>query len=195
MITTPPRTPRDAHRDSRLPPETTDPPATCPLAADQQLDELTSIRIVPTVRRTQQPNRSDPTAAPAHTRRLSRTLVNFWLDAMLGGVFVLLSITAVIVQFVFPPGIAARGVSLWGMSYGQWCSLQFALIATLGLGVLVHVMLHWSWVCGVLARRILGQSSLPDDGIRTIYGVGLLIGLLLSGAVAVGLAQWMIVLP
>lgn len=127
--------------------------------------------------------------------RISRTLVNFWLDILLAVIFVKLCITAVIVQFVFPPGIAARGASLWGMSYGQWCSIQFALLAVLGLGVLLHVMLHWTWICSVLTKRILGKSQLPDDGIRTIYGVGLLICLLLIGAVCVGAAQWMIVMP
>ena len=127
--------------------------------------------------------------------RISRTLVNFWLDALLATVFVKLCITAVIVQFVFPPGVAARGVSLWSMSYGQWCSIQFSLLAVLALGVLVHVMLHWTWVCGVLAKRILGLKKTPDNGIRTIYGVGLFIGLLVIGAAAVGLAQWMIISP
>ncbi|MCR9201218.1 MAG: DUF4405 domain-containing protein [Planctomycetaceae bacterium] len=128
-------------------------------------------------------------------KRVSRTLINFWLDAVLGILFVLLCLTAVIVQFVFPPGVAARGVTLWGGSYGHWCSLQFTLIAILGLGVLVHVMLHWSWVCSVLTRRILRTDAVLDDGLRTIYGVGLLIGLLLGGATVIGIAQWMIVLP
>ena len=52
--------------------------------------------------------------APAPNRspgRVSRTLVNFWLDTALGVFFVLLCVTATIVQFVFPPGVAARGVS------------------------------------------------------------------------------------
>ncbi|MEQ9406335.1 MAG: DUF4405 domain-containing protein [Fuerstiella sp.] len=136
-------------------------------------------------------------AAPSGrgTGRISRTLVNFWLDTLLAAVFVSLCITAVIVQFVFPPGVAARGWTLWGMTYGQWSSLQFAQVALLGLGVLVHVMLHWTWVCSVLTKRVLHKAVLPDDGIRTVYGVGLLIVLLVGAALAVGLAQWMIVQP
>ncbi|MCA9050648.1 MAG: DUF4405 domain-containing protein [Planctomycetaceae bacterium] len=134
-------------------------------------------------------------ASPPKAGRVSRTLVNFWLDVVLGAAFVLLSVAAVIVQFVFPPGTATKGWFLWGMSYGQWCSIQFALIALLGIGVLVHVMLHWTWVCGVLSKRILNQSEIPDDGIRTVYGVGLLIALLLFGAVVVGVAQMTIVSP
>lgn len=137
------------------------------------------------------------TVSPANhpPGRISRTLVNFWLDGLLGLVFVKLCIVAVIVQFVFPPGIAARGASLWGMNYGQWCSVQFAVLSFLGLGILLHVMLHWTWVCSVLTKRVLGLREIPDDGIRTIYGVGLLICLLLLGATSIGVAQWMIVLP
>ncbi len=130
-----------------------------------------------------------------HPGKVSRTLVNFWLDGVLALVFFKLCVTAVVVQFVFPPGIVARNWTLWGMSYGQWCSVQFGLIATLGLGVLVHVMLHWTWVCSVMTKRVLHRQQMPDDGIRTVYGVGLLIGLLLIGAVTVGIAQWMIIRP
>ena len=114
---------------------------------------------------------------------------------MLMMAFVSLAITSVIVQFVFPPGVATRGWVLWGMSYGQWCSLQFGLLSILGFGILIHVMLHWTWVCGVIARQVMGQRKLPDNGIRTIYGVGLLIILLVSGAAVIGLAMLTIQTP
>jgi hypothetical protein len=127
--------------------------------------------------------------------RVSRTLVNFWLDSLLLLVFALHSITAVIVQFVFPPGVAAKGWALWSMNYGQWCSVQFFFLSVLAFGILVHVMLHWSWVCGVIARKLFHQRDLPDDGIRTVYGVGLLIVLLLSGAAIVGIAMMSIKMP
>lgn len=127
--------------------------------------------------------------------KFSRTMVNFWLDALLAIVFVSLSIVAVIVQFVFPPGVGAKGWSLWGMSYGQWCSIQFGLLAFLGVGVVLHVMLHWTWVCSVMAKRLFKSKKMPDDGIRTVYGVGFLIVLLLTGAICVGLAMMTIQMP
>ena len=96
-------------------------------------------------------------AAAAGTR-IARTLINFWLDTLLMLVFVALSITAVIVQFVFPPGVAAKGWLLWGMNYGQWCGLQFTGLCILGFGVVVHVMLHWAWVCGVVVRKMMGST-------------------------------------
>ena len=131
----------------------------------------------------------------AEGTRLSKTLINFWLDVALMAAFTALSLVSVIVQFVFPPGTAAKDWVLWNMNYGQWCSLQFGLHCFLGLGIVVHVMLHWTWVCGVISRKLLGQRELPDDGIRTVYGVGLLIVLLLTGAAVVGLAMMTIQMP
>ncbi len=172
---------------------------TTPMAEGDQVDSLSSDALVKKKRAILHSDMHDhivpATNNAPHSGKISRTLVNFWLDGALGVVFVTLCVTAVIVQFVFPPGIVARDWLLWGMSYGQWCSLQFGLIAVLGLGVLVHIMLHWTWVCSVMTRRILHKNQMPDDGIRTVYGVGLLIGLLLMGAVTVGIAQWMIVRP
>jgi hypothetical protein len=81
------------------------------------------------------------------------------------------------------------------MNFGQWCSVQFFFLSVLTFGIVVHVMLHWSWVCGVIARKLLHQRELPDDGIRTVYGVGLLIVLLLSGATVVGIAMMSIKMP
>lgn len=134
-------------------------------------------------------SRAPANRTPATGRGRSRkTIINFWLDAALLVVFVSLGIVAVIVQFVFPPGTAASGWTLWGLSYGQWASLQFVILCVLALGVLVHVMLHWSWICGVIARRLLGRSKLPDSGTQTLYGVGLLIVLLNLAGVIVALA-------
>lgn len=131
----------------------------------------------------------------ANGSRVSPAVINFWLDTLLMLAFVALSITAVIVQFVFPPGVAAKGWLLWGMDFSQWCSIQFGILAVLGFGVVVHVMLHWQWVCGVVVRKLLHQKELPDDGIRTIYGVGLLIALLLTGATIIGIAMLTIQMP
>lgn len=126
---------------------------------------------------------------------VSRTLINFWLDAALMVAFVALALVSVIVQFVFPPGVAAKGWLLWSVNYSQWCGLQFGLLSFLGFGIVVHVMLHWTWVCSVITKKLLHRKELPDDGIRTVYGVGLLIVLLLTGAVVIGVAMMTIQMP
>jgi hypothetical protein len=105
--------------------------------------------------------------------------ISFALDALLLVMFVCLCIVAVIVRFVFPPGPAAKEWTLWGLDYDAWGGVQFGLLAALTVGILVHVMFHWSWVCNVLASRLSGNKrARVDDGMQTIYGVGLLIVLL-----------------
>ena len=128
-------------------------------------------------------------------RGISRSVVNFWLDSLLLALFVLLGITAVIVQFVFPPAAASRGWTLWGFTFGGWLSVQFGLLAVLAFGIVVHLMLHWSWVCGVAARQLARRPQVPDSGLQTIYGVGLLIAVLLLGATVVGAATMTIRMP
>jgi hypothetical protein len=51
--------------------------------------------------------------------------------------------------------------------------LQFGLLAALAAGNLVHVMFHWSWVCNLIASRLVTRGRV-DDGMQTIYGVVLL---------------------
>lgn len=130
------------------------------------------------------PARGEPTSAPATAAIAKRqgwswSLINLVLDAALLVVFMALCFAAVVVRFVFPPGPAAGGWSLWGLDYDAWGGIQFGLLAVLAGGILVHVMFHWSWVCNVIASRLAGRGARVDDGLQTIYGVGLLIGLLL----------------
>jgi hypothetical protein len=119
---------------------------------------------------------------------MSRTVLNFLLDLMLLLAFLGLVCCAAILRFVFPPGPEARGWRLWGLTYDHWTSLQMGMVGLLALGVLVHVMLHWNWVCGVVASRVRGKGRV-DEGTQTLYGVGVLIfllhivGLVLAAAV------------
>jgi hypothetical protein len=119
---------------------------------------------------------------------MSRTIVNFLLDATLLVAFCVLLFSAVIVRFIFPPGPEALGWQLWSLSFDQWASVQFGMVALLALGILLHIMLHWTWICGVLATRLARDKKAKlDDGTQTIYGVGLLIVIfnILGRAVAV----------
>ena len=99
---------------------------------------------------------------------------------------------SVIVRFVFPSVGSATGYQLWGMPLARWMDLQFGLIALLFLGIVIHVMLHWSWVCGVLGGKLFrtkdGTKRTFDEGQRTILGVGLLIVLLNIMGVGIALA-------
>ena len=131
---------------------------------------------------------SAATCTPRGSRGMpwSWSQINLLLDALLLVLFLTLGYTALVVRFVFPPGPAAQGWLLWGLDYDAWAGIQFSLLAVLTLGILVHVMLHWSWICNVVACTLSSRKARVDDGLQTIYGVGLLIVLL--GIVGVALA-------
>jgi hypothetical protein len=107
----------------------------------------------------------------------SRTAVNFVLDAVLLMLFVALCILSVILEFVFPVGTQADGWVLWTHDYGAWSRFRFGVLATFAAAIVLHVMLHWSWVCGVVASRMGKKKpgAAHDDPSRTLWGVGLLI--------------------
>ena len=111
-------------------------------------------------------------------RRLSVTVINFWID-----VCILISLAAVgwvtaTLQIAFPAPTGADGWTLWGLGYDDWRDVQFILLCVFACGILIHVMMHWNWVCSVIAVQILRVRQRPDDGMQTIYGVGTLIVLL-----------------
>ena len=130
-------------------------------------------------------NRKPPKPKPTHRVGFfsrHQTMINFWLDTALLVNFVLLIWVAVVVQFVFPPAENAAGYLLWGLSLSQFMEIQFGVLAVFFLGIVLHLMMHWSWVCGVIGSRLFrqkdGQKRAMDDGQRTILGVGLMIVLL-----------------
>ena len=124
-------------------------------------------------------------------RKLTKTDVNFWLDFLLLIAFVVLCGCATIVEFVFPPGPQADGWLLWGKTYSEWSRMEYGILCFFAAAVLLHVMLHWTWVCGVVESR-LGRkganAAARDEPTRTLWGVGLLILILNVVGVAVAAA-------
>lgn len=123
--------------------------------------------------------------------KFNKTVVNFWLDTFLLLVFLLLCWCGVILRYVFPPVTKIEGWTLWGGSFGFWSDVEFATLCILSAGIMLHVMLHWSWVCGVVGkwqRNRKGAKPGPseDTGSRTLWGVGLLI--LICNVIGLGIA-------
>ncbi len=115
-------------------------------------------------------------------KRISKTDVNFWLDAFLLCVFLMLCWSSVIVRYVFPPATKSAGWTLWGLGYLAWTDIQFVILCVLASSILLHVMLHWTWVCGMVEswrrkRRGTGKTTKQSTGARTLWGVGLLIAI------------------
>ncbi|QEG33820.1 DUF4405 domain-containing protein [Bythopirellula goksoeyrii] len=116
-------------------------------------------------------------------KKLTKTTINFWLDTFLLCVFLALCCVSVILRYVFPPGTDSAGWTLWGLDFLAWNDVQFFTLCLLAASVLLHVMLHWTWVCGVIGNWVRksqsgNTASKADNGSRTLWGVGLLIALL-----------------
>lgn len=118
-----------------------------------------------------------------------KTLINFWLDTTLLVLFVLQGWMLTVVQVVFPRGSGDQW-TIWGATALDWLDRLFATFCVFSVGVLLHVMLHWSWVCGTVSTRILGRKARKDDGTQTLLGVGLLVVLLHLFAAGVLAARW-----
>jgi len=117
--------------------------------------------------------------APRPARsRVSMSVINFGLDASLLVMLVALGWISSVLRFVFPAPTTADGWKLWGWNYDEWSDFQFAWVCALGVGVLLHVILHWNWVCSVVTAQVLRTRQRIDDSMQTIYGVGVLIVLL-----------------
>ncbi|MCC7291682.1 MAG: DUF4405 domain-containing protein [Phycisphaerales bacterium] len=112
---------------------------------------------------------------------MSRSGVNFLVDVLLLASLLAFLFTGGVLLFVFPVPAESAGWFVWGLDYLTWLRLHLALTGWFVLVVLLHVILHWTWVCGFimarLARRSHPAKALPD-GVRTLYGVCVLIALL-----------------
>lgn len=105
-----------------------------------------------------------------------KTLVNFWLDSLLLFLFLVQSWLLTVVTLVFPRGRSSG--MIWGANVGDWLDALFLASCIFAVGIVLHVMLHWSWICGTISTKLLGRKAGKDDGTQTLIGVGFLIFLL-----------------
>jgi hypothetical protein len=139
---------------------------------------------------------SQTLAAPTRKpRRLSMSVINFWIDALILVLLTTVGWISAMLQVTFPAPTTADGWTLWGLDYNQWRDLQFGALCLFALGILLHVMMHWNWVCSVIAAQILRVRQRPDEGMQTIYGVGTLILLLHLIAAGVVVAMFCVHRP
>jgi len=102
-----------------------------------------------------------------------------WLNFVVDGVTALCAIgivwTGLLMYFVLPPG-SGRGATLLGMDRHEWGGWHLYL-ALGGLAlVLVHVMLHWQWVCVMACRCVPGwRKDQPRRSRRIVAGIAVVL--------------------
>ena len=103
-----------------------------------------------------------------------RTSTNFWLDLVSFVAMFCLAATGGLMYFVLPPG-TGHSRSLFGFNRHDFGTIHFYL-AVLALVLLaVHIILHWNWVCCVVARA-LGKTK-PSARTQKVWGWSVLVGL------------------
>jgi hypothetical protein len=119
---------------------------------------------------------------------MKRNTINFWIDSLTLAVFTGLAWTGCLIHYILPPRYGrAKGVEmlLWGWDRHDYGQVHFYLAITLLVLLLVHVWLHWAWVCNTIAN-LLGRAKAPYAK-RLMYG---LIVLLLLTAGTAGSLMW-----
>ncbi len=115
---------------------------------------------------------------------MSRATLNFLIDVATFIVALGMAATGVLLRFVLPPGSGERR-SVWDLTRHEWGGLHFWLAVVLGGLVLVHLALHWNWVCSFVARQFRAASSPPQPssglrrnllGLAAVAVVALLVG-------------------
>jgi hypothetical protein len=84
---------------------------------------------------------------------MRRNTLNFILDAVaLIGILALVA-SGFLMRWVLPPGSrGGAGKSLWGWGRHDIGDAHFYIAAGLVLLLVLHVALHWTWVCGIVGQ-------------------------------------------
>ncbi len=117
---------------------------------------------------------------------MRKNTINFIVDLITLIVMLSLISTGLIIRYILPPGsgghAGGRGLLLWGMHRHDWGDIHFWLSMTLILLLLIHLILHWSWVMGTIRcwfRKKDCESSIRQSKrAQHLYGVSFLFGLI-----------------
>ncbi len=122
---------------------------------------------------------------------MRRTTLNFAVEIVTFLAALGMIATGLIVRWVLPPGSGSRR-ELWSLTRHEWGDVHFWLAVGLVVLAVVHIALHWNWVCAV-AGRWVGRRGNPDthrDRIRrNAYGAALLVVIFAGLAAFVWIAQ------
>lgn len=112
---------------------------------------------------------------------MDRAKKNFLIDSMLFVLFVLLTGSGFLLEYLLPSGSGGQGnkpgVTVWGMTRHEWGSVHY-WIALVMLGLMaVHLVLHWRWIVAMVRGK-----KREAAGVRALVGVFGLAGLMLFAA-------------
>jgi hypothetical protein len=110
---------------------------------------------------------------------MRQQVLNFVIDLVTLVVMLGVSATGLLLRWILVPGSrGGRGLEFLGLGRRDWGDIHFWLSVALLVLVLVHVALHWTWVCALVARwtrRSSSQRPVVTPAKQWLYGVGFLV--------------------
>jgi hypothetical protein len=113
---------------------------------------------------------------------IKRATINFIVDLISFLDLVGLTCTGLIMKYVLPPGTGGCGRllhggpgrahirTLWSMSRHEWGSIHYALAVIFLALMVVHIILHWSWIKNYVKRLLVSRGESCDS--QSSQGVG-----------------------
>lgn len=110
---------------------------------------------------------------------MRRDTLNFVVDLLALVAMMGLIASGLVQRYLLPPGSrGGRGLSLWGLDRHGWGDIHFWIAVGLGALLVLHVALHWTWVCVLVARWLRpaeAPAGIPSATRRNIAGLVFLV--------------------
>ena len=109
---------------------------------------------------------------------MRKNTLNFIVDLLtMLAIFAMVG-TGLIIYYTLPAGSVKQGLTLWGLDRHAWGEVHFWAAVVLAALLVLHVALHWAWVCGTTRRLMLGPKRAAGRGKSTLdnlWGAGFLV--------------------
>jgi len=90
---------------------------------------------------------------------MKRSTLHLTVDGLMAFGAVGLILTGLLIEFVLPPG--SRQASVRGWTRHDWGDVHFWFAMGILVAGVLHLVLHWGWVCSVTAKLKGVRSTKP----------------------------------
>jgi hypothetical protein len=115
------------------------------------------------------------TAERALECAMRRSLLNWLIDFALFLAVAGLLLTGLLMQYVLPPG--SRGDAVWSLTRHSWGGIHFWFAVSMLAIAVLHVILHWGWVCTASLKVFNRAAAAPGRMRRHIAGFVMILAL------------------